>query len=303
MTRSIAAIVIPFLLLFTNSTIPEEPITCIPLSDSLGFEVYASYDSLGSLDLYGARVNTPICEGGKCYAVEIDLYWDVSGRFFRFDTIPGRILTKLDHLPFSASDYQRLKAILKDPNSPLGAYTKEQLVKNTRTSNLDGFTGATVSEVKAAVIEGAVYSCFTLWHIANGPVRDSLQKNTLGSLNKRLVQKLVKQKDPHIYYFLIQYMTEADFGLYLPEVLEAMKNGEGYFAKNAIELLPAELLCEKECQEFFAAHYQNLDYFAQVALLEKINPSCVNDSLKIVLLRDNGHRNSYKNELINSLKH
>ena len=153
-----------------------------------------------------------------------------------------------------------------------------------------------MSEVKEAAIEGAVYSCYTLWHIANGPVTDSLQEHTINSLNRDLVRKLINQEDPHLYYFLIQHIPEADFALYLPEVLEAIKKGEGYFAKNAIEKLPAELLCEIESQEFFTAHYQNLDYFAQVALLEKLEAGCVNEDLLEVLLLDADQRNSYKNE-------
>lgn len=303
MTRFFATIAVPLLFLLTNSKVPGDPVTYIPISDSLGFEVAASYDSAGLLDLYGARVYTPICEGGKCYAVEIDLYWDLSGRFLHYDTVPGKKLSKLDHIPFSDSDYLKLKEILNNINSPLAAFTKEQLVKNTRTSSIDGFTGATVSEVKEAVIEGAVYSCYTLWHIANGPVSDSLQKHTINSLNRDLVRKLINQEDPHLYYFLIQHIPEADFALYLPEVLEAINKGEGYFAKNAIETLPAELFCDSRSQEFFAANYTKLDYFAQVALLEKLKPPCVNEDLKKVLLVDADQRNSYKNELIMKLKH
>jgi hypothetical protein len=303
MTRFFGTIAVSILFLLTNSKVPGDPVTFVPISDSIGFEVRASYDSQGLLNLYGARVYTPVCEGGKCYAVEIDLYWDLSGRFFRYDTIPGKRLTKLDHIPFSDSDYLKLKQILNNSNSPLAAFTKEQLVKNTRSSSIDGITGATIGEVKDAVIEGAVYSCHTLWHIANGPVSDSLQKHTINSLNRVLVRKLVDQNDSHTNYFLIHNFSAYDFAIYLPEVLEAIKKGEGYFAKNAIEKLPAELLCEIESQDFFTAHYQNLDYFAQVALLEKLEARCVNEDLKKVLLLDTDQRNSYKNELIKKLEH
>lgn len=303
MTRFIGAIAVPFIFLLTNSKIPEDPITYISISDSLGFEVNAYLDSLGLVDQYGARVYTPICEGGKCYAVEIDLYWDLSGRFHHYDTVPGKKLTKLDHIPFSDSDYLKLKNILNNPNSPLASYSKEQLVRDNRISTVDGFTGATVSEVKEAVIEGAVYSCHTLWHIANGPVSDSLQKVTTGMFSKELVEKMIGLNDPHMSYFLIHNFSDNDFTLYLPEVLEAIKQGEAYFAKNAIEQLPAELLCEDICQIFFAHNYPQMDYFEQLALLEKLQPHCVNKALYEVLLLDSEERSSYKNELIKKLKH
>jgi hypothetical protein len=301
MNRSLAVIAISLLILSTGTGFPEDPVSRIRISDSTAFEVYAFYDSQGLADHYGARIYTPICEGSKCYAVEIDMIWDLTGRFHSYDTLPGKRLTKLDHIPFTDSDYLKLRNILNNPDSPLAAYSAKQLVSDTRISSIDGFTGATRKEIKDAVIEGAVYSCHTLWHIANGPVKDSLQKVTRQNFSKELIQKMIRQDNMHVNYFLIHSFSEHAFAIYLPEVLLAIEQGEGYFAKNALEQFPSELLCDTRSQEFFSEKYPTLDYFTQVALLEKLEPSCLSESFKSTLRTDLDERNTYKNELLRKL--
>ncbi len=39
------------------------------------------------------------------------------GRFHHFDTIPGKRLTKLDHIPFTAEDYRKLAEALDERDS------------------------------------------------------------------------------------------------------------------------------------------------------------------------------------------
>lgn len=279
----------------------EHPFTTFNISDSILIEAHASLDHVGLIDAYTARIFTPVCEGKKCYAVELDFHWDPIGRFLYSDSIPGKGLTKLDHIPFTKADYQKLNSILRNPYSLLAGYTTEELVKDTRGSSIDGRTGATALALRNSIVEGAVYSCHTLWHIANGPVRDSLQKLTLSMLSLELVQKLVDLSDQEISYFLIRNFTDRDFSSYLPEVLQSMKESEGYYAKNAIELMPAVSICSIPSQEFFAEFYPRMDYFARVALLEKLNAEDLTEDLKLTLSQDNDERNTYKAELISKL--
>ncbi|MFC2112451.1 hypothetical protein ACFLTA_04210 [Bacteroidota bacterium] len=289
------------MLFVSPGTSYENPVTRFTASDSVTIEFTAYYDSQGLLENYGSRVYTPVCEGDKCYAIEIDFYWDFIGRFLHYDTIPGKGLTKLDHIPFTTADYLQLKTILNSQNSLLASYNKEELVRDTRSSDIDGFTGATINEIKESVIEGAVYSCYTLWHIANGPVRDNLGKTTKSLFSKELIVKLVDQEDQEINYFLINNFSEEDFKSYLPEVLEMISDGQGYFAKNAIEKIPDGILSDSMAQRFFASNFNLMDYFAQVALLESLSANFLSESMKTTLSENIDARNSYKNQLIKSL--
>lgn len=120
-------------------------------------------------------------------------------------------------------------------------------------------------------------------------------------LSGDLVKKLVGLSDEKINYFLIRNFTNADFNSYLPELLQTIKEGQGYYAKIAIEHMPDETLCSPLSQEFFAEYYPHLDYFTQIALLESLNSEDLTEDLKISLSQDRGERNSYKGELISEL--
>lgn len=277
------------------------PAAKIFVADTIPALIYPVFDGNGILEQYKASIFTPVCEVERCYAIEIDLYWDLIGRFVAYDTLPGEGLTKLDHIPFTGSDYVQLTEILSDQNSILALYTKEELVKNTRESDLDGMTGATIQEVKELVIDGAVYSCYTLWHIAHGSVRDSLQQATLKMIDGVLVNKLVDQEDLELNYFLIEQFSAEDYTNYLPLLLRTFDNAVGYYAKNAIERMPAQVLKEEVAQEYFENKFSYLNYFAQVALLEKLDSISVEEEFKNVLAQHLDDRDSYKNELIRSI--
>lgn len=279
----------------------DQTVTSIIVADSVNIEIKALYDSDGLLNTYSARIFTPVCEVDKCYAIEAYFYWDAIGRFHHYDTIPGSELTKLDHEPFTHADYVKLNYILSNSNSALASYTKEELVRDVRNSEVDGITGATINEIKETVISGAVYSCHTLWHIAHGSVQDSIQKVTRKLFDNELVKKLTAKQDQEINYFLIDNFSNEDFIKYLPELLQAIEDGEGYFAKNAIEKLPSEALQDSLSQSFFTSNFSQLDYFAQVALLKNLGGVSLSQELKDALKAQLEDRNSHKNELIRQL--
>ncbi len=299
MIRLIGLLVILFL--FENEKEPFDNSSFIQLSDSTEFDISPVFDSLDMLKGYQSYLFTPICEEDKCYAVEIDFYWDQIGRFVRYDTIPGQPLTKLDHDPFLASDYAKLMAILRNRNSVLRNYKKEELVQDTRTSEVDGTTGATIQEVKDNVIEGAVYSCYTLWHIAHGTAVDRIQKSTLNKLSKPLVQQMISQRDQEINYFLISHFTAEEFEEYLPEVLKTIEYGEGYYPKNAIEFMPENVVSDSLVQDFFVKNFNQFNYFSQLALLKKLSPETLSKELALVIKNELDDRKSTKNVLIMEL--
>jgi len=291
-----------YLVVTGTSRVPDDqPGNFNSAADSLKIQVQVKNDSLHLLDGYMGHISTPVCEGSKCYTIEINFYWDLIGRFIHFDTLSGKGLTKLDHIPFTSEDYRKLEAILRSPTSMLAVYSKEELVKETRSSAIDGITGATKVELKESVIEGAVYSCHTLWHIAHGPMVDELQSVTQRCFSQDLVQKLVSSEDQGINYFLIDHFSAEEFARYLPEVLITIENGEGYFAKNAIEKMPAGTVNSQEAQRFFAIQFDHFDYYAQVALLQKLEAKSLIPDLRKVLTKALDERDSYKNNLIITL--
>ncbi|MEM6379550.1 MAG: hypothetical protein AAF705_15195 [Bacteroidota bacterium] len=264
-------------------------------------EIKTIHSEEGLLEGYQAYIKTPVCETETCYIVQINFTWDIIGRYQKFDTIRGEGLTKLDHIPFTETDYQKLDQLLKDAKSPLANYKKEDLVRDTRSSAIDGFTGATVLEIKERVIEGGVYSCFTLWHLAHGSLVDSLQNRTANLLDSALVAHMVTKEDQDMSYFLLQQFSEQDYLQYLPQFLKTFEYGSGYYAKNALEKMPPKVFALPITQDFFATQFERLNYFAQVALLKKLQGNTISPSLKNILEAALDKRNSVKNTLIQKL--
>ena len=270
-------------------------------NDEPFYEFETIFDQSGIPNGYSAYIKSPVCEKDKCYEIEINFQWDLIGRFVEYDTLSGKGLTKLDHIPFTEQDYQKLKQLLKDPNSPIGTYAKEELILDTRKSEIDGFTGATIREINDIVVTGGVYSCYTLWHLAHRKFNDSITKMTMGLLDKKLMKKLVTQKDQAIYFFLINNLPPSDFLKYRDDFLKMITPNQSYFVKKAIEKMPMEMFRDSITQVFFAKQFTTLNYFAQVALLKQLKNIPLGISLKNTLTKQVEDRNSLKNNLIQAL--
>lgn len=272
-----------------------------PVQDQAYIRLKNLYDAEGLPRGYEAYIKTPICETENCYTVEINFTWDLIGRFLKFDTLPGKGLTKLDHIPFTEVDYQQLDRLLKTSDSPLANYRKEDLIRDTRSSAIDGFTGATALEIKESVISGGVYSCYTLWHIAHGGLVDSIQARTYQQLDTALVEKMVGIQDQEMNYFLIRHFSGKDYHKYLSPLLSTFENARGYYAKRAIERMPATVFSTPFAQDFFARYFDQLNYFAQVALLKKLSSDGLSTAMVQCLERQVDSRNSYKDQLVRAL--
>jgi hypothetical protein len=271
--------------------------------DSVAAVVYEVLDSDSNLEMYKARITTPVCENKVCYEVELFFYWDLVGNFAKYELVPGKPLTKLEHKPFSDADYKKLYEILSNKYPAFINLKKDELITKVKTKGIDGFTGATVAAIQGQIVPGAAYSCYTLWHIANGTVTDSIKKHTKNKLNDNIVNKLVSMNNNDANYFLINSLNEAEFQTYLPEVLNLIKNNEGYnegyFAKNAIEKIPQGLFSSPEVQNFFSGNFENLGYFAQVSLLKKLQGKKISDDLAKALIKNLDNPNySFQDELI-----
>ena len=239
--------------------------------DSITVDVFKIIDSDSILEGYRAFVFTPICEDDECYAVELNFYWDELGNFHKYEIIPGKPLTKREHEPFTKEEYAKLQNLLLKKETSFSSLKKEDLIQDVKEDSIDGYTGATIAAVKKEVIPGAVYSCFTLWHIAHGAVVDSIQNQLKSHLTAPLVSKIVSSENMDSYYLLINLLEESDFERYLEELLQMIRNSKGYFAKNAIETIPDGLIEMTDFQDSLSLVYSGLGYFAQLGLIKRLD--------------------------------
>lgn len=268
------------------------------MNDSLVSELFLNRDDRGLPQAYESIIRTPICETGKCYVVELEMHWDLCGDFLAYDTLAGKALTKLDHKPFAPDDYRELARILGNRASILASYEQEELVGQTRKSAVDGFTGATIAEVKQSVIGGAVYSCHTLWHIVHGAAADSIRSYTRALLDSALVAHMFASPRPGYRAYLLANLSDEQFVDFLPMVLGSMSSGEAYYPRQVVEALPLYVLGDERAQAFFVHHFDQMNYYTQVSLLERMPAFAISPEFRGVLEASLDERNSYRNELI-----
>src|SRR5690606_6788293 len=150
--------------------------------NGVSYTVQLQEDSAGNPACYHAYIFTPVCEDNLCKPVYIDLYWDLLGNYLRYEVPLDQPLTKLDHVVFTPEEYVKLDDMLQDPESLLKDYQIEELVESAANARpggeVDAVTGATAKSLQAVVIPGALYTCYTLWHIVHGRVQDTIASAT-----------------------------------------------------------------------------------------------------------------------------
>jgi hypothetical protein len=118
---------------------------------------------------YYSNLNVHACNTGECKLIEMTMYWDIFGHYFKYSVPKNNPLTKVNHKAFSKSDYVRLHKILNDTTSKLKKLSINNLTEKqvNKKYKVDGVTGASIKLVDKTKIKGAIKTSFTLWHIAN----------------------------------------------------------------------------------------------------------------------------------------
>ena len=247
----------------------------LPGKDSLFINpVYFCSGSDGNY-FYYSRLKTTVCNDTLCQLIHLKLFWDLAGNYSRFDTLAGTPLTKNDHHPFTTHDYEKLHTTLRHKNSILGDKTEDELLddKQTRYSEkIDGVTGATVREIQSAVVDGALYSTYTLWHLANGDINQQIREFTLAHYDSVIELQLLQSGHPETIIMGLKNLDERDYFDRFDQILDIMKSGNPlvnfYIAKN----LPADIFTIKENKKSIEEILNLMDHNTRSVLPKYLNP-------------------------------
>ena len=250
--------------------------------DSILIDVYEYYDNAGLPEGYKARVTTPVCDDSLCYDANIILYWDLIGNFTRLQPVPGLPLTKADHVPFEIDDYENLSRILSTKKPTFVYLSKEQLVTKT---GMDGITSATVASVKKDMIEGAIYTCYTLWHIANGDIVFPMTENTLKNLDSRQIGKMLASGNSAYHYFLVENLPKNLFGEYIPDLLKVSGQNGSYYASRIIDHITSAQLADSLVREAVLTNYIYFDQDTRIQLIKKLSTTRLDDKTLTLLMQ------------------
>lgn len=245
----------------------------VHLKDSLLHQVNLVYSEDSLPDQYHCYVRSPVCDDGLCKLVAIHIYWDLLGNFQHFEIPEGRPLTKFDHLEFTEDDYLKLRDILKDKNSILGQYQVEELIDESTqlvSDSVDATTGATKETVKKAVVSGAVYSTFTLWHAVNGKISHKIDSFTRHLVDTTLIKRFLESENHHYHHFALDNIATDKMDQYQNELFQVLKYGNIFVAKKLIDKLSGSYLNKSLWQAGLTGVFDSLIYQKQQFILHAL---------------------------------
>jgi len=251
--------------------------------------VYLFVDNHSQPQYYYQRILTPVCEDTLCKLVKLTFKWDLLGNYLYYYMEDGETLTKLDHKPFSIEDYNKLHSILSDNKSVLGTYTKEYisgLLKDNSDQGgnpmVDVVTGATPEQLRTEIIEGALYSCHTLWHLCRGKIRDQILNHTGEMLlNEDFMHQLILSGDIHYIEFALRNLNSFDPSDFHGDIILIIQNNSSLTTSRIIEYMPGTLICNNEFNDQLWNLFGDLQYLSQRQFLKKLT-SCNQLSDKIL---------------------
>jgi hypothetical protein len=255
-------------------------------NDSTKYEIKLAFGRSRLPEFFFRNVFTPVCYTGVCKPVHIDMYWDLLGNYLGFQVPASEPLTKTDHKEFLEEDYLKLHKILANTQSLLEDFTIYELVDH-RTYNLsdsvDAVTGATPKTIQKEVIAGAVFTCYTLWHIVNGPVVQSMRNITKSISNDALLKSFLKSNNHSYQYWAIDEAVSSKRTLsaeFFPLITRIVEADNIFTARYALEKIPSQIFSGNDSlQAWLWTVYKKSHYSLQLAILDKLRTVEVPDSI------------------------
>lgn len=245
-------------------------------NDTASYTLKLVLDDDGHPVYFFRNVFTPVCLTGECKPVYINFYWDLLGNYTRYDLPPNQILTKMDHEAFKPEDYDKLRDILANSNSLLKDVAMDDLVgKGTENlaDSVDAKAGATLKTVKNEVIDGAVYTCYTLWHLAHGNVVNEIRRITETYQNDQLLHRFLTSTNHHYQYWAMERTMTPDGDVYSGFTADIQKIVQGknlFTARFALQKLSNQFFQTDARQTWLWDTYQQASYPFQIAILKKL---------------------------------
>lgn len=252
----------------------SEPVFVESINDSTEVEVHLRYDANNQPTHYFTHVNTAVCEEGLCKLLVVDVYWDLLGNFLRYELPEGEELTKLDHKEFTPEDHEKLNKILADRSSILKDYPLEDLiVRPARTSSgkVDAVSAATRVDAKDAIVGGAVYSTYVLWHIVNGPIASRISDVSRRYLTEERVARMFYSDNFYYQYHALSTLKPADSLKHIDGVVHLVAKGKDYIPLFAVERVPSFAWKESKYQIRLLEAFQNADFELRNAMLDRLS--------------------------------
>ena len=240
------------------------------------YELVLAYDQQQAPTYFFRDIFTPVCLDSVCKPVRIKLFWDLLGNYLKYEVPADEPLTKLDHKEFTPEDHAKLQGILSNENSLLKDFKLEDLVDSTSqhlSDSVDAVTGATKNTIKNEVIEGALYTCYTLWHLAHGSVVHEIQEVFKTKLDTHMLHRFLRSTNFHYVYFALDEVMDGEGIIqegFLPDVLAVLASDNVFAARHVWQRINLQYFAKCEEQETLWHIFVHSPYTLQVAFLKRM---------------------------------
>lgn len=229
--------------------------------------------------LFYADIVTPVCIDNICKPVHLELYWNLVGEYVGYDTHQRFPLTKYDHDEFVPEDYEKLHQLLMDRHSILerkemsdlfDANAKPEKQITYQGEEVDAVTGATKKEIKNTVVEGALYSCYTLWHLVHGDVRTKMAAYLEEHYSPQLGHAFLHSDYPDYQLYALKQMEDSAYVASFPRVLTIYRQAKPLIRTYILKRLPQTLWQSREIADSLYQTFPEVDITSQTLLLQKL---------------------------------
>ena len=235
--------------------------------------------------LYTADICTPVCADGECRLMYLTLYWNLLGSYVGFDKVEGQALTKHDHVEFLEQDYEKLHHLLLDDNSILKRRKIDELVSKPKESDIDAadaIAGATITEVKESVVDGALYSCYVAWNIAHGPIKMELQEYTSALFDNELKRYMLMSNEQDYQMYALNSLSESEFMKYKDRIAQIFGESIPLVRSYIVQNLPKLFWETEDLQIPFWESFAEVDINTRSLLLNHIQEAPANVLVSLV---------------------
>ncbi|WP_145957566.1 hypothetical protein [Labilibaculum antarcticum] len=197
------------------------------------------------------NVPSVYCADDICKIDTVKIFWNDIGSYQRFELKPDVHLEKAKGELFTAHDYKKLHLILKDENSPFKTVHIDNIVstQNEQNGAVDIHSSATVLDIdESTYVKGAVLTCFTLWHWANGQLQEIIKKITGDSANNQDFTDYLNHGDiAHKLFTIKLLISRKDYEPQLLNLVKEQYKLESSSVKRSVisylENAPEEIYC------------------------------------------------------------
>ena len=199
---------------------------------------------------YYSDIQTPVCIDNICKPLYIELYWDLLGNYLGYGEYKNHLLSKYDHETFDTADYLKLHKLLSNPHSKIeqrkisdlyDLNQKRKEVIQFKGKDVDGITGATKLEIKETVVDGALFSCYTLYHLVYGTASVKIKDNLNEIYNEEVAREFLNSENSIYQAYAIKNLRSEEFQENLPSIISIFSHSSPLNRSYILKKMPKEL--------------------------------------------------------------